>query len=527
MTEKILLIGNNALTAGIAQDLIDFDVDLVLATPDPRADLSAEVQSVVRNGYAEVLTQSRVTGCHGSAGNFTVQLTDGQQTRSLAISQVVIAEDTDRHADYDIHGLHPDRSIMTLSEIEKVLVPDPEVVSIYSQAQTMAFLMGLDQETTPENTRRAMNVAQKSQEEGKQVYILTGNLKVGDQGLEQLYHHARDAGMIVIKFSHTRPRIQMNARDHVVIEFDDEIAGRPFRLTPDITILDETNQPTAYHQDLVEIFDLESDPSGFAQADNVHRIGVGTNRSGILVAGPARNASSRREHQMDLDAVALRGSIPADSSDPKPRAEIDVGSCIRCLTCFRLCPYGAIQVNSWVEILSGACEACGLCAAECPREAIQVPGIDGLNSGAAMADSNRPSPGEDFTPTILAFCCSRSAFPASRLADCLVATLPNNLKIIEIPCAGCLSLDHLLTGFRAGADGTLVLTCHTDNCHARHGNQRARERVEMLQDQFTHIGLEKERLHFATLASNMGTAFAKTVLAFERTVLALGPSRLK
>jgi coenzyme F420-reducing hydrogenase delta subunit/Pyruvate/2-oxoacid:ferredoxin oxidoreductase delta subunit len=321
----------------------------------------------------------------------------------------------------------------------------------------------------------------------------------------------------------------MNASGQVVIEFDDEIAGRSFRLNPDLTILDEAARPAAYLRDLISTLGLETDPSGFAQADNVHRIGVRTNRAGILVAGPARNMLSQREHRLDMAAASLQGSKPTAQSELKTlaRAEIDPGSCIRCLTCHRLCPHGAIQVNTRVQVLSPACEACGLCAAECPREAIQVLGMNGFNIGAHLVDPSRPAKGDDFSPKVLAFCCTRSAFPASRLADCLTPTMPRGLKIIEIPCAGSLSLDHVLTGFRNGADGTLVMTCHTDNCHAGHANQRALERVEMLQDQFTHIGLETERLHFATLASNMGRAFADIVIEFDKKLRELGPSRLK
>jgi coenzyme F420-reducing hydrogenase delta subunit/NAD-dependent dihydropyrimidine dehydrogenase PreA subunit len=530
VTEKILLLGNNALTAGIAQNLNGSEVDLVLATLDPKADLSATVTDVASNNKKiQVMTESRVAACTGSVGDFTIQLNSNQQQQALQVSQIVLSEDIEQQLDYGAYGLQPATAIVPLTEIENTVSTNAKSKSAYSQAQTLVFLLGLYHESTPENTRRAMKLAQLSQEAGKQVYILTGNLKVGDQGLERLYRHARDVGVILIKFSHTRPRIQMAESGQVVIEFDDEVAGRSFRLTPDLTILDETSQPTTYLRDLINIFELETDPSGFAQADNVHRIGVGTNRAGILVAGPARNLLSQREHQMDMAAVVLKGSLPIEPADPETKsgAEIDVGSCIRCLTCHRMCPHGAIQVNTRVQVLSRACEACGLCAAECPREAIQVPGIDGFNADAHSADPKRASKEEDYTPTILAYCCSRSAFPASRLADCLTPMMPTGLKIIEIPCAGSLSLDHMLTGFRLGADGTLVLTCHTDNCHARHGNQRALERVEMLQAQFTNIGLDKERLHFTTLASNMGTAFADIVIEFEKTLRELGPSKLK
>jgi len=530
VSAKILLIGNNTLTAGIAQDLINSDIDLVLATPVDKTDLSPDLVDVARkNQGLELLTQSRVSACRGSVGHFTVQVTTGQQVQSLEISQVVIAEDAHQHIDYSAHGLHPAASIVSLDEIEKVISTDTEIESIDNQAQTLVFLIGLKRETTPENTRRAMIAAQNCQKAGKRAYILTGNLKVGDQGLEQLYRQARAAGIIFIKFSHTHPRLRMDKQDQVTIEFDDEIAGRPFRLSPDLTVLDEMAQPTSYLQDLIRIFELETDPSGFTQADNVHRIGVGTNRAGILVAGPARNVTSQREHLMDMHIVALKGSMPIEPSSPESQAwaEIDLGSCIRCLTCHRLCPYSAVEVNTSIRIQPRACEACGLCAAECPREAIQVSGIEGFNMDARMPEPKGPNNGADYMPTIFAFCCSRSAFPAGRLAECLNPAMPMGLKTIAIPCAGSLSLNHLLTGFRSGADGILVLTCHTDNCHARYGNQRACERAAMLQDQFAEIGFDKDRLQVGTLAANMGMAFIEIVFEFEKRLRELGPSGLR
>ena len=529
MTKNILLIGNNVLIAEIAKDLNDCGHTPIVATPANKAELSAAVLDASQTCQRmRVLTQARVSACSGSVGDFNVQVRVGSQTQSLEISQIVIAEDAERTINLGAHRLRPASSILPLTQYENLIRPKKENETLYGDATNVAFLMGLRQETSPESTRRAMLAAQHCQQTDKQAYILTGNLKVGDWGLEQLYRSSRDGGAVFIKFGHSRPKILMDDHDRVIIEFHDEIAGRPFRLTPDITVLDEEIEPTTYLQELIHIFDLETDPSGFAQADNVHRIGVATNRAGILVAGPAKNIHSRREYQMDGGAVALRSSIPIEPSEAESltRAEIDVGSCIRCLTCHRLCPHGAIQVNTRVQVLPQACEACGMCAAECPRKAIQMPGTNDFNMGAERAIPNEPGKGDVFNPKMIAFCCSRSAFLASRLADCLYPALPRGLKVVEIPCAGSLSLDHLLASFQNGADGTLVLTCHSDNCHARHGNQRAWERAEMIQTQLADIGFERERLYVATLAANMGAAFADIVTDFEKKLREIGPSRL-
>jgi len=105
--------------------------------------------------------------------------------------------------------------------------------------------------------------------------------------------------------------------------------------------------------------------------------------------------------------------------------------------------------------------------------------------------------------------------------------LPSGLKIVEVPCAGGISRDHLFTAFSKGADGVLVLTCHKGNCHSESGNIYAHQRVDQITSSLSQLGFESERLIYKTLASNMGTEFAKTVNAFEKAIFELGPSRLK
>ncbi len=101
------------------------------------------------------------------------------------------------------------------------------------------------------------------------------------------------------------------------------------------------------------------------------------------------------------------------------------------------------------------------------------------------------------------------------------------LQIVEVPCAGSISREHLFSAFSKGADGVLVLTCHKGNCHSEYGNIYAHQRVDQLSENLSQIGFETERLVYKTLASNMGTEFAETVNAFEKAIFELGPSRLK
>ena len=55
-------------------------------------------------------------------------------------------------------------------------------------------------------------------------------------------------------------------------------------------------------------------------------------------------------------------------------AVVDGGKCIACLTCVRLCPFGApsIREEGYAFIDPELCKACGICVLECPAEAIML-----------------------------------------------------------------------------------------------------------------------------------------------------------
>ena len=174
-----------------------------------------------------------------------------------------------------------------------------------------------------------------------------------------------------------------------------------------------------------------------------------------------------------------------------------------------------------------ACEGCGICAAECPRFAIKINApADGAISDR-IPGRKRITDNGGFIPSITAFCCDRSAKGAGDLAACMGYSLPPGLQIVEVPCAGSISLAHIFSAFKKGADGVLVLTCHGGNCHSEYGNTYAHRRVDQVSELLPQLGFEPERVSYETFASNMGTEFAETVNDFENAILELGPNRIK
>jgi coenzyme F420-reducing hydrogenase delta subunit/NAD-dependent dihydropyrimidine dehydrogenase PreA subunit len=530
LTGKTLLIGDGACARRIAEGILNEESDLIVASTGDTFGLTTNPESTdATEKYGQIFTKTKVHACQGTVGDFKVVLEYNGEKRIVAVEKIVIAEDDKRISDFSSYDLTPTEKLMPLSRLEKLLPEISGQDSIFSGLKTVAFLVGLGSESNPIIFEEIMQSCLKLQAQYKlKIYILTGNLKVAANGLEKLYRETRDAGIIYIKFTQTRPNIIQTTDGSISIEFTDEVTGNLLKLPADMTIVDEKIVPSDYATDLADIFDLEKDLNGFAQSDNVHRLMADTNRKGILVAGPTRSVQSLTEQFSDADNVLLSlrkiERLPADEIDGKAR--IDTGKCVRCLTCYRLCPYRAIQVNTSVSITAAACEGCGICLAECPRGAISF--VDQKKENGSVvpaAEDIRPTK-ESFTPSITAFCCSRSAARAAELATCMGKTMPQGFEIVEVPCGGSVSLSHILAAFNSGADGVMMLTCHEGNCHSELGPVYAQQRVAQISVHFRSIGLEEGRLVKKTLASNMGVEFAEALVDFEKQLLEMGPIRL-
>ena len=55
-------------------------------------------------------------------------------------------------------------------------------------------------------------------------------------------------------------------------------------------------------------------------------------------------------------------------------AFVDPGKCVACLTCVRVCPFGAPRIvkEGYAFIDPDYCKACGICVKDCPAEAITL-----------------------------------------------------------------------------------------------------------------------------------------------------------
>ncbi len=523
MTKETIIFGQGFCADEIKRRLDAFGCPVATAVPQRDAECGTDTPEAAAAGR---FVYDRLLACTGSAGDLTLLASVGGDIVRRKAAAVVLTGEGEREPDFASYGLPAGDAVVSLAELQSLSENGAKLAARLEGVKRAAFLTGVAREKIPAVCEDVMRLAMQLQSEhGVQTFIYTRNLKVAAWGLEALYRETRMAGVIYVKFSQSMPEIVFEDGRPVITCIDD-ISHETFRLRPDLTVVDETLKPPAALDELAGVFRIQRDEQGFAQSDNVHRFTVATNRHGILAAGPVRSALAAGRHDQRLDAAnaaaAVVGGVLGRKAPVRDAAEIDTGQCVRCLTCYRLCPYRAVVLRDEQPVVDPlVCERCGICAAECPALAIRLPGFTRESVGEDIAEG-RSSDAAAQAPYIVAFCCGRSAVPAARLASMMGRHLPARLKIIEVPCAGSVSREFILEAFTRGADGVMVLTCHTGNCHSENGNRHARSRVAEICSLLPLVGIDEKRLATTTLASNMGAEFARLVDSFAAELEKLG-----
>jgi len=447
------------------------------------------------------------------AGRFQLFCRFKKASAVYEANAVVVAEQAERKPRWSAYGLMPGEDVLSLSEA----LEHPDRLP---DGKTVVFLLGLAGESHPVITREVLEAAKAHAAKCK-TYVLTGNLKVAGQGLEALVQECRTAGVLPVKFTQTRPVLR-RTEEGMVIDMTDEQVGESFSILADRIVVDERFEPAETLSAIAEVFRLETDGEGFLQGDNVHRLPVLTNRKEVFVVGPSRGVFQSDLLEADIAYVVLEARRMLQGASPAAgvTAAIEPGHCVRCLTCYRVCPYGAIQLETRPKVLSDACQRCGICAAECPSKAITLADVadaivlDRIEAFRRETESMQ-------APFLVAFGCERSAKLCREAASELGFALPQRMCFIEVPCAGRISLDFVLGAFNRNAQGVLVLSCHEGNCHSGQGNLHAKRRALYLKEMLNTIGLNPDRLHVRTLAANQPVEFAAACNELETTIHSL------
>ncbi len=550
ITTRVLIVGSGPIAIVAAQELVKAGHDVLLCSPEAKLignphvwgpavhipfDLESMTKEMQEDPRIQIIAPAEILEFNGAPGAFQVRLkVNGRASVLEEVGAVILANEPFLKTSFEAWGMNESERVKSLSWMESSLSSsfDEAFLSDGSPSK-IVFLSGFTHHANPFSQNRAYEAAFKlASKKGNQVFFITEHLKVAHTGMERLTRKAREAGVLLVKLTGTRPEIQ-SAGDKITVEYYDDGLGESVTIHPDFLVLEEAYEAPDEVAKWADRLGISVDRPGFFQGDNIYNRPIYTNRAGIWVIGSSKGPVAFEEGIEEAKAAALEIRQILGRGDHvfvERRLLFNEARCGKCLTCFRLCPHRAISYfEGKPEFYDLACQACGICAAGCPMDAIQIAHFtdDQIRSQIENVAPVRSGPkGRDIVH-LVAFCCENSAFEAARLAALDGVDLPEGLELLRVPCAGRVDLDYLLKAFDLGADGVMMLACHPESCKSVTGNMLAQQRVEIIREALGDVGLEKERLFFGTLGPATSAQFVKIAKTMEQTIRSLGESPVR
>ena len=335
-------------------------------------------EAIDRDKNIEIVTSAELVGMEGTAGNFAVRIRKGGEEFVQSFGAIIFATGPRTEILPQDPGSKSSTRIVSQERLARWL----RASSPQPRPRSVAFVFDSSDECSRLPTLVTLNNALAVKRSwGSEVYVFCKNVKVDSEGAEELYHQARERGVVFLKFEDS-PGISIE--DGLVrIEAKDVLLGQDATLTCDVVVAEEKVSPAAGTDDLRSLLNVRTDSRGFLQDDNVHLYPVASERKGIFFVGDCRGDLDAARIVADVSSAVMgahellaRGRITVEAE----RVKVDPQKCRACLTCIRVCPHSAIQLvridseREVAEISDLACDACGICAGICPAKAIAFQG---------------------------------------------------------------------------------------------------------------------------------------------------------
>jgi quinone-modifying oxidoreductase, subunit QmoB len=379
----------------------------------------------------------------------------------------------------------------------------------------IAFLLDYGSHSTPAAGMAAIRQAIENKAAGGESFVIFQHAPVAHLFGETLYDQAKRSGVRFFRYGEELPLVEKvplsDSDARFLVTLRDVIeTGATISLRCDEILVVQGPDPALVAPGLREICGNDVDKEGFLLADSIHCHSGRSFRNGIFAVGEVTG-------ETDLMRVAAQAASAAANARAwmrwaslrKDDETVSVTQeCVRCLTCFRICPHSAISLHgeaarSSVQASAPICRECGICVSECPRLALDLGSFPEQDVASFLVEAQKHS------EPIVIYGCERSAGSIMSQID-----LPSDVDFFPVPCAGRISESILWATLAAGAKGVLAIGCHHGNCASQTGTDWAMSRVQSV---LSKLGLPEgfvPPVVYASIAANEPARLGRVVNQF-------------
>ncbi|MHB8916675.1 MAG: FAD-dependent oxidoreductase [Desulfocucumaceae bacterium] len=372
---KVYLVEKSGELGGIAgrikQGLRGEDI------PPYLADLSARVRS---NPSIELFTGTEVQEAKGFVGNFVTTLSNGREIQH-GVTIIAIGGAEYKPQEY-LYGQNS--RVMTQLELEEAIAAGDSRTAGIKNA-VLVQCVGSREPGRPYCSRvcctKSIKLALKLKDKNPDANVFILYRDIRSYGFfEELYTEARRKGVIFIRYSVDQKPVVEEAGGKVKVTVTDHVLGQPVVIEADVVGLAAAILASPDSKRMNELFKVPLNEDGFFLEAHMKLRPVDFSSEGIFMAGLAHGPKNIEENISQAKAAAGRAGTILAKDELESHGVVAVvqpDKCAACLTCVRLCPYGAPKVKNYAaEIAPVLCQGCGSCAGECPNKAITLQGYN-------------------------------------------------------------------------------------------------------------------------------------------------------
>ncbi|VBB43359.1 4Fe-4S ferredoxin, iron-sulfur binding domain protein [uncultured Desulfatiglans sp.] len=397
-----LVVGGGVAGMVAAKNMADQGYEVHLVERSPRLGGQAlglsrtwkgeDIQSYLKGLVVEVEGHPHIhlhlgaelTGVDGFVGNFVSRIDgNGAGPAEIRHGVAVIATGAVEHRPQE-YAYGTDARILTHLELDRrFLDRDPSLAKLGSAVFIQC--VGSREPERPYCSRVCCTHSMVSALElkrlnpGMTVTVLYRDLRTYGER-EELYHQAREAGVVFIRYEpDDKPRVSATP-EGVDITVTDPVLQRPLRLRSDLLVLATAIVPpdgTA----LAQFFKIPTSSDGFFIEAHAKLRPVDFSTEGVFLCGLAHYPKTLDESISQALAAASRATgylAAAKVSVSGTVAEVATAKCSQCGVCVTVCPFNAPHFSEKgpAEVNPALCKGCGLCVSSCRSGAIRLKGFD-------------------------------------------------------------------------------------------------------------------------------------------------------
>lgn len=356
----VLVVGSGPAAVEAAREIVVQGGRAILARPG-----EAKRQCFLRTPAGFEVIEGTLVGVEGSPGKFQARLRSGDEDTMVECAAVILAPDQE--------GRPAMAGAVSLAELSAEGAPE--------EVRSVAFVLPVG--SPRPSFDRAVRAAREFRSRVPRPAVTVFAAEMTAYGTDELeYRQAQAEGIVFVRTS--EPTVTICPPKVMGV---DQVTGLEVEVSPELLVAEAASEGNA------EV--ITASPGGYAVLEGPPSRGaVSTMREGMSSPGPV---------DVRLDGEALTGARAAATRAltiamfPPDRASqaaiVDRERCAACLTCARVCPFGAAHPaeEGKASIDATLCQACGICVGACPARALSLPSYGAVpDKESALLVEGRP-----------------------------------------------------------------------------------------------------------------------------------------